>query len=197
MPDNVFYYLALLTLMTVPATLMAWVLLHCFVSFWRRLGPVGSMAIISASTILVMSGMYVVSDSLLHVRFGVRWPLACVSVILLVGSSYLNILVYRRAPKAMAFGLSEISSDAPGDLVEDGIYSRLRHPRFVAMTLAIAAMALLTNYLAVYVLLGVYMVMIFIVTVLEERELTARFGARHIEYAKRVPRFVPRRHDRS
>jgi len=196
MQNSVPYYLALLTLITVPSTLIAWVLLHSLVSFWRRLGSTMAMIIVTSSTILVMLVMYLVRDPLLHVRFGVRWPLACVSVILMACSSYINILVYRQAPKSMAFGLSEISTDDPGKLVEDGVYSRIRHPRFVAMTLAVAAMALLTNYLAVYVLWGVYVVMIFVIAVLEERELTVRFGTKYIEYTKRVPRFVPRLHDR-
>ena len=195
MPDSLLFYIALLTLITVPATLIAWLLLHSLVSYWLRLGSTGSMLIITASTVMVMVGMYLVRNPLLHVRFGFRWPLACVSCILLAGSSYLNILVYRRAPKAMAFGLSEISRDEPGSLVEDGVYSHMRHPRFVAMTLAIAAMAMLTNYLMLYLLWGVYVVMIFFIAVLEERELTTRFGARYLEYKKRVPRFVPRLHD--
>ncbi len=196
MQDSVLYYLALLTLITVPATLIAWVLLHSLVSFWRRLGATGSLIIVAASTILIMLGVYSVSNPLLHVRFGFRWPLACVSGLLIAGSTYLNILVYRRVPKTMAFGLSEISPDEPGTLVEDGVYSHMRHPRFVAMTLAVAAMALLTNYLILYLLWGVYVVMIIVIAVLEERELTARFGAKYIEYKKRVPRFVPRVHDR-
>lgn len=195
MKDSVLYYLAVLTLITVPATLIAWVLLHSLVSFWRRLGSTRSMLIIVASTILVMLGIYLVREPLLHVRFGFRWPLACVSVLLIAGSSYLNILVYSRVPKTMAFGLSEISPDEPGNLVEDGVYSHMRHPRFVAMTFAVAAMALLTNYLTVYILWGVYVVMIFVIAVLEEHELTARFGTRYIEYKKRVPRFVPRIHN--
>jgi protein-S-isoprenylcysteine O-methyltransferase Ste14 len=34
---------------------------------------------------------------------------------------------------------------------------------------------------------------LFLVVILEERELRQRFGDAHVEYCRRVPRFVPRR----
>lgn len=192
MLDRVVYYLALVTLMAVPATLAAWVLLHMLVSFWRRIGPVKSLMTIVAATMLVMWSMYMVRDPLLRVRFGVRWPLVSVSVVLLALSCYLNVQVYRQVPKRMALGLAEVSQDDPGELVTTGIYSRSRHPRFLGMSLAVAAVALLTNFAALYVLVAVYLVGISLVAILEERELAARFGSQYIEYARDVPRFVPR-----
>jgi len=192
MLDRVVYYLALITLTTVPATLIAWLLLHPFVSFWRRVGPTKTLFVIMAATVLAMFAMYIVREPLLRLRFGVRWPLACASAVLLTLSLCLNVLVYRQVPKSMAFGLAEISSDSPGQLVTNGVYSRLRHPRFTAMALAVGAMALLTNFVAVYVLFVVYVVAIFVIALLEERELVARFGSRYVEYAERVPRFLPR-----
>ena len=92
----------------------------------------------------------------------------------------------------MVFGLAEISEGNPGQLVTGGIYSRIRHPRFVAMALAVFAMAILTNALAVYVLAVVYVPMIFLIALLEDRELAARFGPLYDKYAKEVPRFLPR-----
>jgi len=191
MLDRVAYYLALITLVTVPATLIAWLLLHPFVSFWRRLGSRKSLILIVAGTVLAMFAMYVVREPLLRLRFGVRWPLVGASAILLTLSSYLNALVYREVPKSMALGLAELSSGDPGELVTSGVYSRVRHPRFVAMALAVAAMALLTNFAAIYILFVVYVVVIFVIALLEERELVARFGSRYVRYAKDVPRFLP------
>jgi len=192
MLDHVAYYLALVTLVTVPATLIAWLLLHPFVSFWRHLGSGKALIVIIVATVLAMLVMYLVREPLLRLRFGVRWPLVGASAILLALSSYLNALVYREVPKSMALGLAELSTDDPGQLVTRGVYSHLRHPRFVAMALAVAAMALLTNFAAVYILFVVYVVVIFVIALLEERELVARFGSRYVEYAQDVPRFLPR-----
>ena len=192
MLDRVVYYIALVTLMAVPATLVAWLLLHMLVSFWRRIGSVTSLMTIVAVTILVMWSMYLVRDPLLEVKFGVRWPLVSVGVVLLALSCYLNVQVYRQVPKRMALGLDEVSSDDFGELVTNGIYSRSRHPRFLGMALAVAAVAFLTNFAALYVLVPVYLVGITLVAILEERELVARFGSQYLEYARDVPRFVPR-----
>ncbi len=192
MLDRVAYYLALVTLVTVPATLIAWLLLHPFVSFWRRIGSAKTLIVITAAVVLAALVVYLAREPLLRVRFGARWPLACASAVLLALSSYLNALVYRQVPKSMAFGLAEISSADSGQLVTEGVYSRLRHPRFVAMALAVAAMALLTNYLAVYILSVVYLATIVVIALLEDRELAARFGSRYSDYARDVPRFLPR-----
>lgn len=190
--EQVAYYLALVTLVTVPATLLAWLLIHGLVSFWRRIGLPQSLTIVSVLTVLALVAMFLVREPLLRVRYGFSWPLLVVATVLLAFSGYLNARVYRETPKSMALALAELSTDEPGHLVTSGVYSRLRHPRFTGMTLAVAAMALLTNYAAIYALFGVYVVVIFVIALLEERELAARFGREYIDYASAVPRFLPR-----
>jgi len=58
--------------------------------------------------------------------------------------------------------------------------------------LGLASVALFTNYLAVYVVLAAYLPLIYLVVVLEERELGERFGEEYERYCLAVPRFVPR-----
>jgi protein-S-isoprenylcysteine O-methyltransferase Ste14 len=55
------------------------------------------------------------------------------------------------------------------------------------------AVALFTNYLAAYVILGLLTPIIYVMTHLEERELRDRFGQEYLDYSQRVPRFVPRK----
>jgi len=190
--ETVTYYLALVTLVTVPATLVAWLLLHPLAPTWRRMGTVGAFALISAVVMAVMLGMYYVREPLLSVRFDVKMPLVVVSGILFGISSFINALVYRQAPHSMVFGLAELSEGNPGRLVTGGIYARVRHPRFVAMFLAVLSIAMFTNVLAVYVIAVIYIPVILLVALLEDRELAARFGPLYDEYAKEVPRFLPR-----
>lgn len=192
MMERVLYALALVTLVTVPATLVAWFLIHRFVGYWRRIGRAKVLAALTAVTLLTMLVMYLVREPLLRQHFGFNRPMAWAAAVLLALSSYINVLVYRRAPMSMALGLDEISPDEPGCLVTGGIYGRMRHPRFVAMSIAVAAMALLTNHAVVYLMFAVYVVTIRLIAALEDRELAMRFGSRYREYAGTVARFLPR-----
>jgi protein-S-isoprenylcysteine O-methyltransferase Ste14 len=55
------------------------------------------------------------------------------------------------------------------------------------------AVAFFTNYLAVYVVAVLVAPALYLVVMLEEKELRDRFGQQHVEYCRRVPRFIPRR----
>ena len=52
--------------------------------------------------------------------------------------------------------------------------------------------ALFSNYLASWILLVITVPALLLIVHFEERELRDRFGNAYVEYARRVPRFVPR-----
>ena len=89
-------------------------------------------------------------------------------------------------------GAPELNAESRGVLLRDGIFARVRHPRYLGASLGLAATALFANHLGTYLLLAVFLPGIYVVTVLEERELVARFGDAYREYQRRVPRFLPR-----
>ncbi|HWP00391.1 MAG TPA: isoprenylcysteine carboxylmethyltransferase family protein [Methylococcus sp.] len=80
----------------------------------------------------------------------------------------------------------------PQRLLTEGPYARIRHPRYVQFMLALLGYALIANYLTVYAVVLVWLAGLYGIVVLEEKELRARFGEEYIEYARRVPRFIPR-----
>jgi len=57
----------------------------------------------------------------------------------------------------------------------------------------LAGFALLANYLALYLVLAVGGLGIWLIVILEEKELRERFGPAYDDYCRRVPRFIPRR----
>ena len=190
--ETVAYYVAKVSLVTVPAAVAAWFLVHLFVPWWRRVGPIRTSLLISIVVVAIMWGTYFTSEPLLRLRFGVKTPLICISAVIFGIASYLLAQVHREMPASVFLGLPEISTGGTGKLVTGGIYSRMRHPRYVGMWLAVTAMALFTNYLSLYVLAASYAPMMYLVILLEEQELVARFGASYQEYCREVPRFLPR-----
>ncbi|MFQ5631170.1 MAG: methyltransferase family protein, partial [bacterium] len=90
-------------------------------------------------------------------------------------------------------GLPELSEKRyPGKLLKEGIYGKIRHPRYIEALLGVLGYAFFSNYLATYLVFLFGLPMIYIIVLLEERELHERFGAEYEEYCLSVPRFVPK-----
>ncbi len=77
-------------------------------------------------------------------------------------------------------------------LVTSGPYRVVRHPFYVASTLAIAANALVTANWFIGLTGGLVVVLLVIRTATEEAQLTKRFGDAYVTYIKRTGRFLPR-----
>jgi len=186
------HFLALLVLLLSPTVLFA-VLLHAFVGFWRRLGPAATYAALGAIVAAGVVGVFQLREPLLAVEFGTSWPLAVLGAACLAASAWLRFLGYRHFGNAMLAGLPELAPDRhPGRLVTEGIYARIRHPRYLEVLLFVTGCALVSNHLVAYVVAALAIPAIHAVVLLEERELRARFGAAYEEYCRRVPRFLPR-----
>lgn len=191
--DAVRYYMALFTLVATPPALVHWLLVHPFVGFWRRLGPGHSYAVLLAALLGVGFFMFRLRDPLLAVEYGTEpglWPLAAT---LYAAAAWIAIRVRKHLSFRAFLGLPELARDGRGgELLREGPYSVVRHPRYVAVMLGMAAWALFTNYLAMYVAVPVTALALWLVAVLEESELEDRFGDEYARYKAATPRFVPR-----
>jgi protein-S-isoprenylcysteine O-methyltransferase Ste14 len=99
--------------------------------------------------------------------------------------------VRRQLGVRVQMGIPELDPRAEQRLLTEGIYARVRHPRYLEMLLALLGFALVANYLAGYVVLAASALILHAVVLLEERELAERFGPAWDAYAARVPRYVP------
>ena len=186
------YWIALLTVIAVPPFLLLWFMVHPLAPLWRRLGPACTYAAVGSIIAAITLAMYLIRAPLLRIRFGVRWPLVCLAVPCLLAGLYIGLRRFRLLTPSIMFGLPELSRErGPGRLLTEGIYSQMRHPRYVEVGLVLASMALFCNYLALYVLLVLYAPVIYVVVLLEERELSQRFGDEYQRYSREVPRFLP------
>lgn len=89
-------------------------------------------------------------------------------------------------------GGSEASAARDPRLLTEGMYARVRHPRYLGVILGSVGFSLVVNYVGVYVMVGAFIPVLFLVVVLEERELVGRFGQAYRDYQGRVPRWIPR-----
>lgn len=193
--DTARYILALIATLTYPPAIGWWLVTHPFVRFWRAVGrPLYYVSMLVLS-VAVMAGIYPFRETLLAVEFGTNellWPAAILAYAL---SVYIEVRCRRYLKLKILLGVPELAPGGRGGtLITDGIYRRMRHPRYVAVWLGTVALALFTNYLAVYVIAGAMIPALYLVAVLEEKELHDRFGSDYSAYAAKVPRFLPSVH---
>ena len=191
--DKARYYVALFSIVMYPPAVAAWFLLHPLVRVWRRVGPLVAYAVTIPLLIGMILGLYALRRDLLDVEFGTRWLLAGPGVVLIAAGIWLDVLRARDLGLRTILGIPELRNEGRGgSLVATGLYARVRHPRYVSVMVAVVGVALFANYLATYILVPAMMLGLYVVTVLEERELVERFGEAYRAYQTRVPRFIPR-----
>lgn len=192
MLDKVAYWLALLTILSVPGAVLFWYLIHPFAGTWRKLGRAPTYLIASGLWGLLAYGTWQVREPLLRVRYGFDPWLSAAAAALYLIAIYLEIRCRRHLKFHILAGGPELSRDQPGELLQEGIYSRIRHPRYMSLMFGMTAAALFINYQVIYLLLLACVPLIYGVVLLEERELRQRFGDAYVDYCRRVPRFLPR-----
>ena len=184
--------LAVLLVAVYPPGVLYWYVVHPFAGAWRRVGAHRSLIIL-----LVMLALSILvglshRDALIGNDMGFEPTAAGVGLVLYMGALVVEVRCRRLLKLRILTGIPEMSADRPGELLTEGIYARVRHPRYVAVLLATWGWALIANFSGAYVVVGIATLLLLGVVWLEERELRARFGAAWVEYSNAVPRFIPR-----
>lgn len=169
-----------------------WLLIHPAIEFWRRQG---TRAYWIALPVWSLMG-YVLVQLRVPIferridRGALTWTLGAGCIVLVM---WLDRQVSRQFSLRRIVGIPEIHPErGVGEVVRGGIYSQLRHPRYLGYILTFFGLALLTGALGIFALAIVTVLMYLIVAPLEERELRERYGAAYEAYAREVPRFIPR-----
>jgi protein-S-isoprenylcysteine O-methyltransferase Ste14 len=80
-----------------------------------------------------------------------------------------------------------------GELCTDGPYRSIRHPLYLGSFLAALGICVITNSIWGWAVILPLFVLVYAAQVIaEERDLRARYGRAHDEWASRVPLFLPR-----
>lgn len=192
--DTARYVVALITIVPVPSAILFWIVVHPNARFWRRLGLSLSYTLLVALMVAVAVGVYLVREPILSVEYGTNYVLVALAVPIYAAAVWLSVRIRRHLTFPMFVGVPELKARSDGGgLLTEGVYARVRHPRYVAVLLGLTAAALFSNYLALYLLIPFSAAGLVMIVLLEEKELVERFGAEYEEYRDRVPMFVPRR----
>jgi protein-S-isoprenylcysteine O-methyltransferase Ste14 len=191
--DSIRYYLALLLVIGVPPPCVYWLIIHPLAQFWRDVGPRWTFTIVGTLVVATAAGLFLARASLLSVEFGTRSPLVVAGLLLLAAGMWVEVHCRRHLGIGTLVGLPEVDpARYTPKLLTEGIYGRIRHPRYVAGVLSLLSLALVANYLVAYVVVVLMVPTLYLIAILEERELLERFGAEYEAYSRRVPRFVPK-----
>jgi len=189
------YLLAVLLMVGLPPGLAWWFVVHPFVGLWRKVGVRGTMIVMTLFFAASVVGLVMIRDALVGRDLGLRWPLVVLGVALAAAAIFIAVKRKKYLTLRIIVGVPEVETDAEkrGKLLVEGPYALIRHPRYVEITLATFAYAAIANYVGCWILAILTIPVIHVVVILEERELTDRFGDAYREYATRVPRYFPRR----
>lgn len=187
------HVLAVLILIAVPISICLWYAIHPFARFWRRIGPAGTYLALAIPFSGVGWLIWRWRDRLLGADLGTQPALIAVAVVAAVFGARVAWSRRRLLTQRVLVGVPELSRTDRGRLITDGIYARLRNPRYVELLAFVFAYVCVANYAGTWVVAVLLVPAIQVVVLLEERELRERFGAEYDAYCRRVPRWIPRR----
>lgn len=188
------YFLALLLVVSLPPLWLYWLMIHSFIKFWRGKGSGFTYGTVLSLVVAAMIALFFLRHLLLRVEFGTNYLLIALGAICLAFAAAMRFALQRHLPIKVLVGLPEIAPNRfPRRLITDGIYGRLRHPRYVQLLIALLGYALIANYLAAYLAVALWLPGVYIIVLLEESELREHFGSAYDEYCRAVPRFIPKR----
>jgi len=190
--DTARHVLGVLLVISLPPAIAYWLLIHPFAWFWRKLGPRVSFLTVGSLCVLVGMGFYRFRTVLLGTDLGTNWPFIALGAVLYGASAWITVITRRQLKLSTLAGLPEVSdSEEANPLLQEGIYDIIRHPRYLSVVIGTAGFALVVNYRGAYLVVLASMAGLFLVALMEERELATRYGSEYVEYRARVPSIFP------
>jgi protein-S-isoprenylcysteine O-methyltransferase Ste14 len=187
------YAIAVLMLVSVPISLGLWYLIHPFARAWRRVGPIWTYVILAGPATAVGAGLWRYRKILLGRDLGTNSLIIALTVPAAVAGILVARARRRHLTQKILTGVPELSRADKGRLLTEGIYGRVRNPRYLEFLLFVLVYVGFANYAGTWVLYILCFPAIHAIVLLEERELHDRFGEEYEAYRRRVPRYLPRR----
>ncbi len=165
-----------------------WLIVHPLVGFWRRHQKAGYVVAVLSAWGAAMAFLLAFHRELFASERAPYWAIA-VGLALIAADGYFFYRVGRELGGARLVGKAELTGI--GELATQGLYARVRHPRYASMMLAVLGACLMAATPRLWSAAAIWWLLVLVSIGLEERELRLRYGAAYIAYSKRVPRFLP------
>ena len=191
--DKARYFIAAMMFISVPPAISLWYVIHPFARAWRRIGAAGTYLVLSVPAIGLGWLAWHWRAPLLGADLGTQPALIVLAVALMFVGAGIALARRRYLTQRILVGVPELSRTDKGRLITEGIYARVRNPRYLEFVAFILAYVSFANYAGTWVLSVLTFPALQAVVLLEERELRERFGAEYEAYCRRVPRWIPRR----
>jgi protein-S-isoprenylcysteine O-methyltransferase Ste14 len=164
-----------------------WLILHQPVLFWRKHMRAAFPVAVLAAWGIVDVLLYRLRLELFR-RDGVSWRA-------LLGLALIAVDVFTFAKSEAVLGGRRIvgRSELEGsrELVARGLYTRVRHPRYLGMMSGVLGACLIIAVPPLWAASAVWLLLALLTIRAEELELHARLGPAYAAYAERVPALLP------
>jgi protein-S-isoprenylcysteine O-methyltransferase Ste14 len=192
--DRVRYAVCVLGIVTLPAGLLFWSVIHPWARSWKKLGPTRTYLIVLPLVIACVALLFRIRGRLVGADLGMNWNLVPIAVALYGVVTWLELQYWKYMNIGTLVGLPEVSGSdhRTTTLLKEGIYRVVRHPRYLSAGIGVVANALVINYVGMYVLILLLFPAGFLMLAFEERELVDRFGEEYRQYQRDVPQIIPR-----
>jgi protein-S-isoprenylcysteine O-methyltransferase Ste14 len=188
--------LAVVVWATIPPAFLYWYLIHPFAGYWRSVGPARTYLVVAPVCLLLLGVLLRWHGPVDASDLGTHWGLFYGGLLLWIASMAMERRIRKHLDFKTLAGVPELrtrQTDHEPRLLDQGIYARVRHPRYLAVFIGTVGWAMMANHGATYLVALALIPMIWGLVVLEERELVDRFGDAYRDYRARVPALVPRR----
>lgn len=220
--DTARYVLAVVIWATLPPAFLYWYLIHPFAGYWRTVGPARTYLVVGPVCLLALGMLLRWRGPVAGTDLGENWALFYTGLMLWGVSIFMERRIRKQLDFRTLAGVPELRPRREGDavgadpsvdrgegaasdaedstplpaqgspLLTDGMYARVRHPRYVSVFVGTVGWSLMANHGASYAVTAALIPLTLGLVHMEEKELVERFGDAYRAYQARVPALIPR-----
>lgn len=185
-------FLAGFLILILPIVIVFWIFIHAIAARARDgLSPAVVYSLAGVLIITCGAVTWVNLDFLLGRNLGMSWVLFLIGAGIYIYSHAMAMPIRKHLTLRTFAGIPEVAGEDV-ELLDQGPYSVVRHPRYLMVVVGVVGWAMMANYAGAYIVSLLSIFGLFAVMFMEERDLVERFGSEYVAYQKRVPQIMPK-----